>query len=97
MSTHFLVIYRPPRPTFADDATPDEERVIGSHFQYLKRLLAEGKLLIAGPCEDASMGLAVLECENQEEARSILAADPAIQGKVFTGEIKPYRVSLFRK
>jgi len=97
MSTHFLVIYRPPRPTFADDATPDEERVIGSHFQYLKRLLAEGKLLIAGPCEDASMGLAVLECENQEEARSILAADPAIQGRVFTGEIKPYRVSLFRK
>ena len=97
MSTHFLVINRPPRPTFADDATPDEERVIGSHFQYLKRLLAEGKLLIAGPCEDASMGLAVLECENQEEARSILAADPAIQGRVFTGEIKPYRVSLFRK
>jgi len=94
---HFLVIYRPPRPTFNDDATADEERIIGIHFQYLKRLLAEGKLLIAGPCEDASMGLAVIECENQDEARSILAADPAIEGKVFTGEIKPYRVSLFRK
>ena len=94
---HFLVIYRPPRPTFNDDATADEERVIGMHFQYLKRLLAEGKLLIAGPCEDASMGLAVLECESQDEARSILAADPAVQGKIFTGEIKPYRVSLFRK
>ena len=94
---HFLVIYRPPRPTFNDDATADEERIIGIHFQYLKRLLAEGKLLMAGPCEDASMGLAVIECENQDEARSILAADPAIEGKVFTGEIKPYRVSLFRK
>ena len=94
---HFLVIYRPPRPTFNDDATADEERVIGIHFQYLKRLLAEGKLLMAGPCEDASMGLAVLECESQDEARSILAADPAIVGKIFTGEIKPYRVSLFRK
>ena len=94
---HFLVIYRPPRPTFNEDATADEERIIGMHFQYLKRLLAEGKLLMAGPCEDASMGIAVLECESQEEARSILAGDPAVQGKVFTGEIKPYRVSLFRK
>ena len=94
---HFLVIYRPPRPTFHEDATAEEERVIGSHFQYLKRLLADGKLLIAGPCEDGSMGLAVIECESQEEARSILAADPAVQGHVFTGEIKPYRVSLFRK
>ena len=93
---HFLVIYRPPRPTFADDATPEEERVVGSHFQFLKRLLAEGKLLLAGPCEDASMGLAVIECDNLDEARSILAADPAVQGRVFTGEIKPYRVSLFR-
>ena len=93
---HFLVIYRPPRPTFAADATLEEERVVGSHFQFLKRLLAEGKLLLAGPCEDASMGLAVIECDNLDEARSILAADPAVQGRVFTGEIKPYRVSLFR-
>jgi len=94
---HFLLIYRPPRPTFHSDATAEEERVIGSHFQYLKRLLAEGKLLLAGPCEDASMGLAVIECGSLDEARSILAADPAVQGKVFTGEIKLYRVSLFRK
>ena len=94
---HYLAIYRPPRPTFDQDATEEEERVIGTHFQYLKRLLAEGKLLIAGPCEDASMGIAVIECENDEEARNILAADPAVQGSVFTGEIKPYRVSLMRK
>ncbi len=94
---HFLILYRPPRPTFSQDATPEEDRIIGNHFQYLKRLLAEGKLLMAGPCEDASLGIAVFECANLEEARSILAADPAVQGKVFTGEIKPYRVSLFRK
>jgi len=94
---HFLVIYRPPRPTFAQDATDSEERVIGEHFVYLKRLLAEGKLLIAGPCEDASMGIAVYETQDEEEARNILAEDPAVLGRVFTGEIKPYRVSLFRK
>jgi uncharacterized protein YciI len=94
---HFLGIYRPPRPTFIDDATPEEERVIGAHFQYLKRLLAEGKLILAGPCEDASMGLAVFETKDETEALAIVAADPAVTGKVFTCEIKPYRVSLLRK
>ena len=94
---HFLVIYRPPRSTFAQDATEEEGRVIAEHFEYLKRLLAEGKLLLAGPCEDASMGIAVYETRDEEEARRILASDPAVMGRVFTGEIKPYRVSLFRK
>jgi len=77
--------------------TEEEGRVIANHFAYLKRLLAEGKLLIAGPCEDSSMGIAVYETRDEEEARTILAQDPAITGRVFTGEIKPYRVSLFRK
>jgi len=94
---HFLGIYRPPRMTFGDDATPEEERVIGSHFQYLKKLLAEGKLILAGPCEDASMGLAVFETRDEKEARDIVAADPAVVARVFTCEIKPYRVSLLRK
>ena len=94
---HFLVIYRPPRSTFAHDMTEEEGRVIANHFAYLKRLLAEGKLLIAGPCEDSSMGIAVYETRDEEEARNILAEDPAVTGRVFTGEIKPYRVSLFRK
>jgi uncharacterized protein YciI len=94
---HFLGIYRPPRPTFPGDATPEEELAIGAHFLYLKRLLAEGKLILAGPCEDASMGLAVFETANEEEARAIVAADPVVTSKVFTCEIKPYRVSLLRK
>ncbi len=94
---HFLLIYRPPRPTFGSDATPEEERIIGSHFQYLKRLLAQGTLLIAGPCEDASMGIAIVECESEADAKRILDEDPAVAGRVFTCEVKPYRVSLIRK
>jgi uncharacterized protein YciI len=93
---NYLLLYRPPRPTFAEDATEEEDRIIGEHFQYLKSLLAQGKLLIAGPCEDASLGLAVIECENDEEARKVMAADPAVRGRVFTCEMKPYRVALAR-
>ena len=94
---HFLGIYRPPRPTFGTDSTPEEDRVIGAHFEYLKKLLAEGKLILAGPCEDASMGIAVFETKDEEEARGIVAHDPAVTGGVFTCEMKPYRVSLLQK
>jgi len=94
---HFLGIYRPPRSTFPGDATPEEERAIGAHFQYLKGLLAEGKLILAGPCEDASMGLALFETKDEAEALAIVSADPAVTSKVFTCEIKAYRVSLLRK
>jgi uncharacterized protein YciI len=94
---HFLGIYRPPRPTFPGDATPEEERAIGAHFQYLKALLEEGRLILAGPCEDASMGLAVFETRDEAEARAIVASDPAVTSNAFTCEIKPYHVSLLRK
>lgn len=94
---HFLAIYHPPRPNFNENATPEEERIIGEHFQNLKSLLAQGKLILAGPCEDASMGIAIFECENEGEARRILESDPAVVKGVFTGEIRPYRVSLLRK
>jgi len=43
------------------------------------------------------MGLAVFETADEEEAANIVAADPAVTSKVFTCEIKPYRVSLLRK
>ena len=94
---HFLLLYLPPRPTFESDATEEENRVIGNHFRYLKDLLVQGKLLIAGPCEDASLGIAVIECGGEEEAYEILAADPAVVAGVFSCEVKPYRVSLMRK
>lgn len=38
-----------PREDFAATMTADEERVWGIHFDRLKRLLAEGTLIMAGP------------------------------------------------
>jgi uncharacterized protein YciI len=94
VKAQFLVIYRPPRSTFGDDATAEEKRAVGDHFEYLKRLLEEGTLLLAGPCLDASMGIAVLETDSFEQAEAVLARDPAVLAGVFRGEIRPYRVSL---
>jgi len=38
-----------PRENFADTMTDEEEAVWSAHFERLKRLLAEGVLVMAGP------------------------------------------------
>jgi uncharacterized protein YciI len=91
----YLIVYRPPRATFVEDITEQEAAVIGEHFEYLKTLLAEGALLIAGRTEDAVMGLAVFRAADDTMADEIIRNDPAVKGGVFTATLYPYRVALF--
>ena len=37
------------RTSLLDDTQPEEEAAMSAHFEYLKKALAEGKLLMAGP------------------------------------------------
>lgn len=91
----FLVTLRPARPNFPATATETELAVVGEHFAYLQGLLAVGKLRHAGRTQvESPLGLVLLEAENLDEARALLAADPAVSGGVFVGEVFPYRTAL---
>lgn len=92
---HYLTVYRPPRSTFVDDATEQESAVVGEHFEYLKRLLSEGTLLLAGRTEDGSMGLAVYRAVDQATAECIVREDPVVRAGVFRAELHRYRLALF--
>ncbi|MEW5796188.1 MAG: YciI family protein [Candidatus Zixiibacteriota bacterium] len=92
---HFIIVYRPPRPTFAEDATEKESAIIGEHFEFLKRLLADKVLLIAGRTDDASMGIAVFQAPDRPAAEKIMRADPAVKAGVFSAELHRYRLALF--
>ena len=94
---HFLIVYNPPRPTFAEDASEAEAAVIGEHFDYLKRLLADGQLVMAGRTEDASMGLAVFEADDRASAETVMASDPAVEAGVFSARLYEYRLALLRE
>lgn len=94
MSQHFLIIYRPPREGFAENATPEESAEVEKHFYFLKKLNAEKIALFVGRVEDASFGIALLETENEEKARDILKNDPAVKSKVFTAELWPFRLAI---
>jgi uncharacterized protein YciI len=85
------------REDFATTMTADEERVWGLHFERLKRLLAEGTLIMAGPTLGRiNTGIAVIEAPDEASARRIMDEDPTITSAYATGELRGFRVSLLR-
>jgi uncharacterized protein YciI len=94
---HFLYLIKPSRATFVDDMTPQEEEVMAEHFGYLKRLLAEGRLVFAGPCLDGAFGVVVLEVEAEETAFQLMMEDPSVRAGVMAPELHPFRLSLPRR
>ena len=92
--SEWLCFIRPPRATFMDDASPEEDRVMDEHFAYLRQLLLEGKLLLAGPSLDPVFGVIVLVAETEDEAWELVRADPSVRAGVQTPELHPFRASL---
>jgi len=92
----YLIQLHPPRERFAETITPDEQAVVGRHFQYLQHLQQQGKLFLAGRCEDASLGIALVQAEDDAEAETLLREDPAVSGGVFAATIRPWRLALYQ-
>ena len=86
-----------PRADFAATMTDEEDRVWAEHFERLKRLLAEGTLILAGPTLGRiNTGLAIIEAPDETSARRIMEEDPTIASGLATGELRGFRVALLR-
>ena len=86
-----------PREHFADTMTDEERAVWRVHFEHLQQLLAEGTLILAGPTLGRhNTGITIIEAPDEDAARAIMEADPAIAGGHARGELRPFRVSLLR-
>ncbi len=93
-------IYRiqPVRPEMlSEGATAEEERIAGEHFEYLKRLMSEGVLILAGRTlnsDYSAFGIAIFEARDDAHMREITACDPGVAQKLFRAEWFPYRIAL---
>lgn len=86
-----------PREDFAATMTDEEDRVWAEHFERLKRLLAEGTLILAGPTLGRiNTGVAIIEAADETSARRIMDEDPTIASGLATGELRGFRVALMR-
>ena len=67
------------------------------HSNQLRRVLAEGVLVMAGPTlGPVNTGIAVIEAPDEAAARRLMEEDPVVAGGYARGELRPFRVSLMR-
>jgi uncharacterized protein YciI len=83
-----LYLYKlvPPRPTFPQDMDEAEAAIMQRHFAYWQERVDEGSTLVYGPVADpaGAWGLAILQAESEEAARSAASGDPAVEERLGT-------------
>jgi len=78
-------------------STPEEDRILGAHFEHLERLTDRGVVLLAGRTlntDPSGFGIVVLTASSEAEARRLMKEDPAVEADLFRAELFPYRVAL---
>jgi uncharacterized protein YndB with AHSA1/START domain/uncharacterized protein YciI len=91
---HYFVKLIGTRQGWPENMSSDEERIMDEHYEYLKNLTAQKKVLMAGPVFGDVFGLIVLEVNSKDEADSILEIEPSVIQGVHTYEITPMKASL---
>ena len=94
METHSYVIMLRPADKYGG---PETEKIVSEHFNYLKSLLEDGKLTMAGRFSEVLIGLVMIEAESLNEALDIMKNDPAVIAGVFHAELYPWSIALQSK
>lgn len=74
------------------DGVPMREQGLGPHAAYMQQLHNEGRLFAGGGYASDDGGMAIVVAPDDETARAILAADPAIIAGIFVAELRHWRV-----
>lgn len=80
-----------------EDWTDEDEAVVATHFQHLKKWTEEGKVVMAGRTTNegaSAFGIVIFHAENDEEAEVMMKKDPAIEQGIMTGELYPFHLAL---
>jgi uncharacterized protein YciI len=95
----FLLRIEPVRPDFTLQTMNEQERQLAvGHMSYLKGLFDSGTLTLAGQAFDPKgfFGIIIVNAPDTEAARDLMEGDPGVKGKMFRGEVIPFRTVLER-
>jgi uncharacterized protein YciI len=99
--TQYLYRIQPTRATMlTEGATEAEAAKVSAHFNYLKSLMEQGVVILAGRTlntDPTSFGIIIFNADSDEAARALVDADPAVSGGVMRAELFPYRVALIEE
>jgi len=97
---HFFCKLHPPRPTFGQDLTPAEGKLMQEHGAYLRTFAEQGTAVVFGPVADPKgfFGVGIFELPDDADINAICAGDPTIKsGLGFRYEIHPMPRAVVRK
>lgn len=82
------------RTGWPENMTAEEEQIMQEHFVYLKNLVNEQKVILAGPVFENVFGLVILNVSSQAEAEKLMTNEPTVVKGVHTYVMHPMNVSL---
>jgi uncharacterized protein len=95
----FLYKLIPPRPTFVQDMTESEIKVMQDHATYWKGLIDDGIAIVFGLVLDprGPWGIGIVDVVNESDAHALGTNDPAVKEAGLTFEVYPMPGSIVRK
>lgn len=90
-NTVYAAIYRP-GPAW-QEGKPMDEQGLRPHGLYIRDLRDAGKLIAGGRLVETNGGLAVFRVSSIEEAREIIASDPAIKSGIFEADVQSWMIA----
>jgi uncharacterized protein len=90
MTYQMVFLSRGPNAKTIDSVT--SKKLFEGHMDNIKKLAAEGKLVIAGPFGDKGdlRGIFIMDVPTKEEAERLCLEDPAVKAGALQIEIKPW-------
>jgi len=82
----------------SEGPTEQESRVVSDHYSYLKELMEQGTVILAGRTQNtdySSFGIVIFNAQSLEMARKVVENDPAVKKTVMRAELYPYRIAMF--
>ncbi len=75
-----------------DQPKAEAEEIQRAHIANIERLAKDGKILIAGPFENAGemKGIFIMDCKDSLEAVSLVNTDPAVKAGRLGFEVKSW-------
>jgi uncharacterized protein YciI len=86
----YLVVYRPGPAWLTGKSVMDQPLI--EHGKYMLSLYIKGSMKLAGPLTDNAGGAVLLEVSGEEEAKAIVANDPAVKSGIFLYEMHPWKL-----
>lgn len=88
----FISLIRPKRLDFLTTMTSEEQAAMALHTEYVKDMIAQGKIFLAGGAPDGTISVLIYRVDSAIEARRLFYSDPAVIAGIGYPELYPLNI-----